>query len=59
MHGVALQLPHPEFCASYDMEPEQAVKTRQELLNYARKNALTMAGMHFPAPAFLILEENK
>lgn len=59
MHGVALQLPHPEFCASYDMEPVQAVKTRQEVLDYARKNALTMAGMHFPAPAFLILEEDK
>lgn len=59
MHGTALQLPHPEFCASYDMELGQAVKTRQEVLDYARKNALTMAGMHFPAPAFLILEENK
>lgn len=59
MHGTALQLPHPEFCASYDMEPGQAVKTRREVLDYARKNALTMAGMHFPAPAFLILEENK
>ena len=25
MHGTALQLPHPEFCASYDMCPEECL----------------------------------
>lgn len=54
MHGVALQKEHPEICASFDMDKEAAAATRRNILKYARDNALTMAGMHFPAPAFLI-----
>lgn len=53
MHGVALQKEHPEICASYDMETETAIATRKRILQYARDNHLTMAGMHFPAPAFI------
>lgn len=52
VHGAALQLKHPEICASYDMDMEQAVKTRIRLLQYAKENGLTMAGMHLPAPGF-------
>ena len=53
MHGVALQKEHPEICASYDMDAETAIATRKRILQYARDNHLTMAGMHFPAPAFI------
>ena len=56
MHGVALQMEHPEICASFDMDKETAIATRKRILKYARDNALTMAGMHFPAPAFLTAE---
>ncbi len=56
MHGVALQKEHPEICASFDMDKEAAATTRRNILKYARDNALTMAGMHFPAPAFLTAE---
>lgn len=52
IHGAALQLEHPEYCASYDMDQETAVKTRKHFLQYAKDNGLTMAGMHLPAPAF-------
>lgn len=52
IHGVALQLEHPEYCASYDMDKEAAVKARKYFLQYAKDNQLTMAGMHLPAPAF-------
>lgn len=52
VHGAALQLAHPEICAAYDMDKEQAIKTRTRLLQYARDNGLTMAGMHLPEPAF-------
>lgn len=51
-HGAALQIPHPEVCATYDMDKEEAIKTRRYYLDYAQKNQLTMAGMHFPAPGF-------
>lgn len=53
MHGAALQIPHPEICAKYDMDPAAAVEARQRILNYARTEGLVMAGMHLPAPAFI------
>lgn len=52
VHGVALQMAHPEYCASYDMNPEMAVATRCRILDYARTHHQVMAGMHLPAPAF-------
>lgn len=52
MHGAALQMPHPEFCASYDQQPDQAVSTRRYFLDYVRSHHLILAGMHLPAPAF-------
>ncbi len=48
MHGVALQAGHPEFCARYDMDKDAAVAARRNIMEYARKNGLTMYGMHFP-----------
>lgn len=53
MHGAALQIPYPEYCASYDMDKTKAVETRRRLMQYARDNKLTIAGMHLPAPAYL------
>ena len=53
MHGAALQLEHPEYCPFYDMEPEAAIASRKRLLEYARKNRLTMYGMHLPEPGFI------
>lgn len=52
MHGAALQLVHPEICASFDMDTVQAVKTRRYYLHLADEKGLTMAGMHLPSPAF-------
>lgn len=52
IHGAALQIEHPEICATYDMNKEDAVKSRKHFLKYAKDNQLTMAGMHLPAPAF-------
>lgn len=49
MHGAALQLVRPDFCASFDMNPEMAVKNRRFYLDYARQHDLLMAGMHQPA----------
>ena len=49
VHGAALQLLHPEYCAAYDMDPEAAVRTRKHYLEYAKQNNLVMAGMHQPA----------
>ena len=56
MHGAALQVACPDFCASYDMDAEMAIRTRKYYLQYARENKLVMAGMHLPVPAFLVFE---
>lgn len=56
MHGAALQMVHPEICAAYDMDKENAIKARKHVLEYARENKMNMAGMHLPAPAFISFE---
>lgn len=50
IHGAALQLEHPEYGPTYDMDPDQARESRIRLLKYARENNLTMYGMHLPDP---------
>ncbi len=49
LHGAALQLLHPEFCAEFDMNKTAAVASRKMILEYAAANQLLMCGMHFPA----------
>lgn len=53
MHGVALQLEYPQFCARFDMNQENAIESRKEILKMAKDNGLKMYGMHFPKPYFL------
>lgn len=48
MHGVALQMEHPEFCARFDMDKEQAIASRKAIMEMAKKEGLTIYGMHFP-----------
>lgn len=54
---MALQMPHPEICANYDMDKETAALTRVSILDYVQQEGLTMAGMHFPEPAFIFPEQ--
>ncbi|MCR5454157.1 MAG: MBL fold metallo-hydrolase [Bacteroidales bacterium] len=48
MHALALQLPHPEYCANFDGDKEKAVASRKRVLEYAKTNGLTISGMHLP-----------
>lgn len=52
MHGYALQKDHPEINSNYDMDKEKSIESRKRLMQYARDNKLTMAGMHLPPPGF-------
>lgn len=45
-HGVALQFPHPTFCARFDSEPREAVKSRIDTLQMKG----ILFGAHFPFP---------
>lgn len=53
LHGAALQIPHPELCASFDMDREKAVETRKRILADAKAKGLTLTGMHLPEPGFI------
>lgn len=48
MHGVGLQLEHPEYCARFDMDKERAIASRKAVLEQVKKEGWTMYGMHFP-----------
>ena len=53
MHGVALQLEYPQYCARFDADHEQSVRVRKEILQMGKENGLTLYGMHFPEPYYI------
>jgi glyoxylase-like metal-dependent hydrolase (beta-lactamase superfamily II) len=50
LHGAALQFPKPEICATYDVTPSDAVKSRKRVLDFSAENNVPIAGMHLPVP---------
>lgn len=57
IHGAALQLEHPEYGPTYDMDADAAKESRLRILKYARENNLTLYGMHLPAPGSVKLKQ--
>ena len=53
MHGVALQLEHPQYCARFDADHQQSIQTRKEILQMGKDQGLKLYGMHFPAPHYI------
>ncbi|MCC8193514.1 MAG: MBL fold metallo-hydrolase [Deltaproteobacteria bacterium] len=51
VHGAALQFPNPGICAVYDMDMEEAVNTRREVMATAAAEKIPVAGAHLPFPA--------
>ncbi|KAA6350681.1 Ribonuclease BN [termite gut metagenome] len=51
IHVPAVQLLYPHISVTYDVNPEQAAKTRKEFLEYAAKHKIPVAGMHLPYPS--------
>lgn len=49
IHGLALQLDHPEICATYDMDRQASIEARKRMIRYAEDNRLLVAGMHLPS----------
>ena len=48
VHAARLQIPHPAFCARYDMDPKQATASRRLMLEVFR--GTTWFGAHIPFP---------
>lgn len=53
MHGYALQKDHLDINSNYDMDKQKSVESRKRLVTYAKKNNLTLAGMHLPHFGFV------
>jgi len=45
-HVMPIQMPHPEYSVTYDVNPVQAALTREKVLKFAAENNIQIAGMH-------------
>lgn len=50
IHGAALQFPIPEICATYDVDPAEATRTRKRVLEAAARDGDVLIGAHLPHP---------
>ncbi|GHV42786.1 MBL fold metallo-hydrolase [Spirochaetia bacterium] len=51
MHVQGIQFPLPDTSVSYDTDPIAAAASRRQILDYAAKNKVPIAGMHLTYPA--------
>jgi glyoxylase-like metal-dependent hydrolase (beta-lactamase superfamily II) len=51
MHVQGIQFPLPDTSVSYDTDPVAAAAVRKQILDYAVKNNVPIAGMHLAYPA--------
>ncbi len=50
-HAMAIQMPYPQVAVTYDVDPNQAIVSREKILQYVTKNKIQIAGMHIAFPA--------
>jgi glyoxylase-like metal-dependent hydrolase (beta-lactamase superfamily II) len=50
VHCMAVQFPRPDVAIDFDLDPKQAVTTRQDLFKHAADRRVFVAGMHLPFP---------
>jgi len=50
LHIALVQFPVPEISATYDMDQKAAATVRRQVLDYAAKNKIPVAGMHIVYP---------
>jgi len=55
---AAIQFPHPEIAAVYDVDKQEASKTKVKVLEYAAENNIPVAGMHIPFPGMGYTSKN-
>lgn len=56
LHVGVIQFPRPDVSVTYDLDPEQAAKTRSILFAYAATHAIPIAGMHQAQTTFGLLK---
>lgn len=50
VHAYAMQFAHPEWAIAFDVDPKQAIATRNKVMDMAATDKLTVAGAHLPFP---------
>lgn len=55
VHGMPLQLLHPDVSTSYDLNPEDSIEARKTLLDKAARGQWLVGGVHTPGAAFWTL----
>jgi glyoxylase-like metal-dependent hydrolase (beta-lactamase superfamily II) len=50
LHVALVQFPVPEISATYDMDQKAAAAIRRQMMDYAAKNGIPVAGMHMAYP---------
>jgi len=55
LHGMDLQLAHPDIAIGFDLDPAAAIASRQALLARAAREHWLVSGVHVPAPALYTL----
>ena len=58
LHAAALQFPHPEICAKYDVDPKEAVKARRRILDMAAEQNIPVGGIHIPKSGMGFVKKN-
>ncbi len=52
VHLSAIQISHPDTALTYDLDKDQAIKSRRRILDMAASERLAIAGAHVNAPGF-------
>lgn len=55
-HAMAFQMPYPQVAVTYDSNPQQAIESRQRILEKATTAKYIVGGMHIPFPGIGTLE---
>ena len=58
-HAMSIQIPHPEVAFGADTNPNQAIATRKNILEYVSKNKIPVAGMHIVSPGIGDVRKSK
>jgi len=58
-HAMAIQMPYPNVAVTYDVNPELAIKYRNEILDYVAKNNIPVAGMHIAYPGIGVVKKQQ
>lgn len=56
MHRPDIQAPHPEARIPFDVDPDEAVRTRSAILDHLASSGAAVAGMHLHFPALSRVE---